>query len=133
VVGVQPRCRGHRAAGLPGAGHRPGALHFRRTLPRFQPENLDGNLAAVDTVRRIAAAHEATPGQVALAWLLAQGPDVVPIPGTKRVPYLEENARAVALTLSAGELAELAALRASGDRYPDMNWVERDTAARAGV
>ena len=104
---------------------------FRRTLPRFAGEAFDRNLALVGVVRAIASAHAATPGQVALAWLLAQGPDVVPIPGTKRVRYLEENVGALALELSADDLGRLDALRPEGDRYPDMTWVERDTAAPA--
>jgi aryl-alcohol dehydrogenase-like predicted oxidoreductase len=100
---------------------------FRRTLPRFQQENLERNLEAVGVVRDIAAAHDATPGQVALAWLLAQGEDVVPIPGTKRVRFLEENAGAVDVTLTAAEHARLDAVRPAGDRYPDMTWAERNT------
>jgi aryl-alcohol dehydrogenase-like predicted oxidoreductase len=104
---------------------------FRRTLPRFQQENLERNLEAVGVVRDIAAAHDATPGQVALAWLLAQGEDVVPIPGTKRVRYLEENVGAVDVTLTAAEHARLDAVRPAGDRYPDMTWAERNTPERA--
>jgi aryl-alcohol dehydrogenase-like predicted oxidoreductase len=100
---------------------------FRRTLPRFQQENLERNLAAVGVVREIAAARGATPGQVALAWLLAQGADVAPIPGTKRVRYLEENVGALDVALTAADHARLDALRPAGDRYPDMTWVERDT------
>lgn len=100
---------------------------FRRGLPRFQSEHLDGNLAAVAVVRRIAATRGATPGQVALAWLLARGEDVVPIPGTKRVRYLEQNVGALAVTLTADDLTHLDALLPSGDRYPDMTWVNRDT------
>jgi aryl-alcohol dehydrogenase-like predicted oxidoreductase len=100
---------------------------FRATLPRFQGENLQRNLDAVATVQRIAAAHDATAGQVALAWLLGNGDDVVPIPGTKRMRYLEENVGALALTLTAQERAELDALEAVGDRYPEMDWVDRDT------
>jgi aryl-alcohol dehydrogenase-like predicted oxidoreductase len=100
---------------------------FRRNLPRFQRENLERNLETVGAVREIATAHGATPGQVALAWLLAQGDDVVPIPGTKRVRYLEENAGALDVTLTPADLARLDALRPAGDRYPDMTWVERDT------
>jgi len=100
---------------------------FRRTLPRFQQENLERNLRTVGAVREIATAHAATPGQVALAWLLAQGDDIAPIPGTKRVRYLEENVGAVDVTLTAADLARLDALRPAGDRYPDMTWVERDT------
>jgi aryl-alcohol dehydrogenase-like predicted oxidoreductase len=100
---------------------------FRRTLPRFQRENLERNLATVEAVREIAAAHGGTPGQVALAWLLAQGDDVAPIPGTKRVRYLEENVGALDISLTPADLARLDALEPAGDRYPDMTWVERDT------
>jgi len=102
---------------------------FRRTLPRWQTDNLAANQALVDRVRAIASAHGAAPAQVALAWLLAQGDDVVPIPGTKRRNHLEENAGAVDVALSRADLAELSDLRASGDRYPDMAWVQRDTPA----
>ncbi|MBJ7532850.1 aldo/keto reductase [Rhodomicrobium vannielii ATCC 17100] len=94
---------------------------FRRTQPRFEGENFDRNMKIVDAVKAIAKAHGAAPGQVALAWLLAQGSDIVPIPGTKRRKYLEENADAAQLHLTADDLAALdeAAPRgaASGDRY----------------
>ncbi|MDQ4037940.1 MAG: aldo/keto reductase [Actinomycetota bacterium] len=100
---------------------------FRRTLPRWQAENLAANQVLVDRIRAIAAAHGAAPAQVALAWLLAQGPDVVPIPGTKRRSYLEENAAAVNVELTQADLEELATLRPTGDRYADMSWVQRDT------
>jgi aryl-alcohol dehydrogenase-like predicted oxidoreductase len=76
---------------------------YRRGMPRFAPEAFDANLAALDVVREIASGHGATPGQVALAWLLAQSPSVVPIPGTLRVSRLEENAGGAALTLTADE------------------------------
>ena len=102
---------------------------FRRTLPRFAGENMDRNVALVGTLREIAAAHRVTPGQVALAWLLGRGPDVVPIPGTKRVRYLQENAAALDLALDDAETARIDALRPAGDRYPDMGWTERDTVA----
>jgi aryl-alcohol dehydrogenase-like predicted oxidoreductase len=81
----------------------------------------------VAVVREIATARDATPGQVALAWLLAQGQDVVPIPGTKRVRYLEENVGALGVTLSADDMTRLDDLLPEGDRYPDMTWVERNT------
>jgi aryl-alcohol dehydrogenase-like predicted oxidoreductase len=97
---------------------------FRRSNPRFVA--LDANKAIVEAVVAIAAQLEARPGQVALAWLLAQGSDIVPIPGTKRVPYLEENVRADAVELSAQQLATLSALpRPVGDRYADMSTVNR--------
>jgi aryl-alcohol dehydrogenase-like predicted oxidoreductase len=90
---------------------------FRRTVPRYTGENMAANLEQVKVVERIAAAHQATAAQVALAWVLAQGDAIVPIPGTKRVRYLEDNAGSAGLTLSADELAELSTLRPAGDRY----------------
>jgi aryl-alcohol dehydrogenase-like predicted oxidoreductase len=80
---------------------------FRSRLPRFSGEALDANQAIVERVRAVAARHDATPGQVALAWVLAQGPAVVPIPGTKRIARLEENAGAASLTLTDADLKDL--------------------------
>ncbi|MFF0345383.1 aldo/keto reductase [Kribbella sp. NPDC004875] len=100
---------------------------FRRTLPRFSGDNLDANLALVEEIRAVAGRYDATPGQVAIAWVLAQGNDVAPIPGTKRRKYLEENFGALSLELSAADLAGLAKLAPVGDRYPDMNWVAGQT------
>jgi aryl-alcohol dehydrogenase-like predicted oxidoreductase len=100
---------------------------FRRTLPRFEEDNLKGNLELVGTIRELGARHECTPGQIALAWLMAQGEDIVPIPGTKRRHWLEENMAATEVTLTAYDRAQLDALRPAGERYPDMSWVERDT------
>ena len=95
---------------------------FRRISPRFQGDNLEANLRLVEAVKALAAEKGATPGQLALAWLLAQGRDVIPIPGTKRLRYLEEDVAAAALALSAADLAALDhALppgAAAGDRYP---------------
>jgi aryl-alcohol dehydrogenase-like predicted oxidoreductase len=97
---------------------------FRRGNPRFQ--NLDANLAIVDAVEEVARDAGATPAQVALAWLLAQGEHIAPIPGTKRVERLEENVAADDLVLSATQLATLAALPAPvGDRYADMTPLNR--------
>jgi len=94
---------------------------YRRQSPRFMGENFDKNLAIVEKVRRFAADKGCTPGQLALAWVLAKGEDIVPIPGTKRVKYLEENAAADAVVLSADEVAEIDAVfpadAAVGDRY----------------
>jgi aryl-alcohol dehydrogenase-like predicted oxidoreductase len=91
---------------------------FRRQLPRFQQDALRTNLAIVGRVREIAERTGATPAQVALAWLLAQGRDVVPIPGTKTPKYLADNAGAADVELSAADLAELDALPApEGARY----------------
>ncbi|HXT19269.1 MAG TPA: aldo/keto reductase [Thermoanaerobaculia bacterium] len=94
---------------------------FRRGDPRFQGDNYAANMSAAATVREIAAKNGATPGQVALAWLLHKGDDVVPIPGTKRRRYLEENVAAADLALDAAEMAALdAALppgATAGPRY----------------
>jgi aryl-alcohol dehydrogenase-like predicted oxidoreductase len=97
----------------------------RRHHPRFQGENFKRNLELVEKVRQLAAQAGATPSQLALAWVLAQGDDILPIPGTKRRKYLEENAAAVELTLSPELVAELTAIfppdAAAGDRYaPQM-------------
>ena len=98
---------------------------MRRGFPRFADGNLAANLQLVDQVRAVAVEHGATPGQVALAWLLAQGPDVVPIPGTKRRRYLDENAGAVDVVLSPGDLERLDALRPVGNRYADGSFMAR--------
>jgi aryl-alcohol dehydrogenase-like predicted oxidoreductase len=99
---------------------------FRRTNPRFVGENFEANLRIVHEVEAVAAEQDATPAQVALAWLLAQGNDIVPIPGTKRVTRIEENAAADSLQLSDEQLARLAALPApAGDRYADMSPLNR--------
>ncbi len=99
---------------------------FRRTNPRFVGENLEANLRIVHEVEAVAAEQGATPAQVALAWLLAQGNDVVPIPGTKRVARVEENAAADGVKLTDEQLARLAALPApAGDRYADMSPLNR--------
>jgi aryl-alcohol dehydrogenase-like predicted oxidoreductase len=97
---------------------------FRGNLPRLRGDNLAANLGLVDTVRALAAEKGCTPGQVALAWALSRGDDVVPIPGTKRRTFLEENVAAADVVLSADDLEALEAVftpdAASGDRYPDM-------------
>lgn len=98
---------------------------FRRHNPRFAGENLEQNIALVERIDAIAHRHEATPAQVALAWVLAQGDDIAPIPGTKRRTYLEQNVGALAVQLTADDLAELEAVEAAGDRYPDMSMVNR--------
>lgn len=98
---------------------------FRRYAPRFQGENFQKNLELVERVIELARAKEVTPGQLALAWVLAQGEDIVPIPGTKRRVYLEENVAAAAIRLTAEELAALDAVMppgaASGARYPETS------------
>lgn len=87
---------------------------FRRSNPRFQGENFQRNLDLVAEVRRLAGEKHVTAGQLALAWLLAQGKDVVPIPGTKRRVYLEQNAGACAVTLSVDDLQQLEAIAPKG-------------------
>ena len=103
---------------------------FRRNDPRYQGENFDANMQAASAVRELAARKEATPGQIALAWLLHKGPDIVPIPGTKRRRYLEENVSATAVTLGREEIAALdAALRpenVSGPRYGEKQMAQVD-------
>ncbi|HZB71775.1 MAG TPA: aldo/keto reductase [Acidimicrobiales bacterium] len=103
---------------------------FRRSNPRFAEGNLEHNLRLVEVVREIAAAQGCTPGQVALAWLHAQGDDVVPIPGTKRRRYLEENVAALDVELAPDDLTRLDGLQPAGDRHFDMGFVERDTPVR---
>jgi aryl-alcohol dehydrogenase-like predicted oxidoreductase len=98
---------------------------FRRHNPRFQGENLTANIAIVEQIDAVAKAHDVTPAQVALAWVHAQGNDVVPIPGTKRRTYLEQNVGALGVTLSPADLEALEGLVAAGQRYPDMSSVDR--------
>ncbi|RVQ66330.1 aldo/keto reductase [Croceicoccus ponticola] len=94
---------------------------FRLTSPRFQGENFDRNFALVDHVRELAAARNCTAGQIAIAWLLHQGDDILPIPGTKRIRYLEENVGAIGVTLTKDDLDQIDAILppggAAGDRY----------------
>ncbi|MEA5605390.1 aldo/keto reductase [Nostoc sp. UHCC 0252] len=102
---------------------------YRRNAPRFQGENFDKNLKLVEQVKAIATEKGVTASQLALAWLLAQGEDIVPIPGTKRRTYLEENVAATEITLTEQELNRLEAVApkgiAAGERYPDMSTVNR--------
>jgi aryl-alcohol dehydrogenase-like predicted oxidoreductase len=94
---------------------------FRRNDPRYQGENFDANVRAASAVRDLAARKSATAGQVALAWLLHKGSDIVPIPGTKRRKYLEENVAAAAISLTRAEMtaldAALAPEKVAGPRY----------------
>jgi aryl-alcohol dehydrogenase-like predicted oxidoreductase len=142
ATGCWPRCggwgSGFVAYSRSAAGSSPGTIRsledlapddFRRHNPRFQGDNLVKNLELVDKVTRTGTSARRQPAQVALAWVLAQGDDVVPIPGTKRRTYLMENLDAVHLKLSNDELRALdeAAPRGStaGDRYADMSTVRR--------
>ncbi len=133
--GVLPTCRELGVGFVPfsplGRGFLTGTIRsleglpandFRRGLPRFHAGNLEGNLLLADRLRSLAAARGCAPAQLALAWVLAQGSEIVPIPGTKRRTYLEENVAAVDLELSRSELGELTSLfgegAVRGDRYP---------------
>ena len=102
---------------------------FRRHGPRFQGENLAHNLDLVTRVKDIATAKGCTPGQLAIAWLLAQGDDIVPIPGTKRLRYLDENLGAVDVVLTAADLVAIDAAApqgaTAGARYADMGSIDR--------
>ena len=102
---------------------------FRRHNPRFQGENFTRNLQLVSRVKQMATAKDCTPAQLALAWLLHQGDDIVPIPGTKRRTRLEDNLGALEVSLTAQDLARLDELApvgvAAGERYPDMSSVNR--------
>jgi aryl-alcohol dehydrogenase-like predicted oxidoreductase len=127
---VLPWCRDHEVAFVPfsplGRGYLTGTLtgasfeglDFRATNPRFTPEALEANTAIVDVARGVGERHGATPAQVALAWCLAQGDHVLPIPGTKRIRYVEENVAAASLELTPPDLAELDDVpQALGSRY----------------
>lgn len=98
---------------------------FRRFNPRFQGDNLEANIRMVEAIDRIATAHDATPAQVALAWVHAQGDDIAPIPGTKRRTYLEQNVGALDVALTDGDFQTLGNLTVQGDRYPDMSSIDR--------
>jgi aryl-alcohol dehydrogenase-like predicted oxidoreductase len=101
---------------------------FRRANPRFEGENFQRNLELVTRVEEIASEQGVTPGQLALAWVLAKGQDVIPIPGTKHIEYLEQNVAAVAIELSDDDLRRIdeaaPAGAATGDRYADMSPVD---------
>jgi aryl-alcohol dehydrogenase-like predicted oxidoreductase len=98
---------------------------FRNTVPRFTPENRKANQALVDLLTRIAAKKQATPAQIALAWLLAQKPWIVPIPGTTKLNRLEENLGAATVELTADDLREIesaaARIRVQGARYSESS------------
>jgi aryl-alcohol dehydrogenase-like predicted oxidoreductase len=134
--GVLATCRRHGIGFVPysplGRGFLTGEIRrpedfapddWRRNNPRFQGENFAKNLALVNKVTELAREAGCTPGQLALAWVLAQGPDIVPIPGTKRRKYLEENVEAVDLDIGPAQLTELESIfprgAASGTRYPE--------------
>lgn len=126
IVPYSPLGRGF----LSGAVPTPDELHagdYRRLDPRFQGEHYQRNMAIVIALREVAARHAATAAQVALAWLLHQGPDIVPIPGTKRRRWLEANVAAATLVLTAADLQALAQLAStSGARYSERGMATID-------
>jgi aryl-alcohol dehydrogenase-like predicted oxidoreductase len=130
LVPFSPLGRGFLTGDVKRAEEYP-ADDFRRNDPRYQGENFDANAAAAQIVRDIAGALGAKPGQIALAWLLHKGPHIVPIPGTKRRKYLEENVAAAAIKLDAAQMAALdealAPEKVAGPRYPErmMAMVDR--------
>lgn len=117
-VPFSPLGRGFLTGSVPRAEDLPDG-DYRKNDPRYQGENYDANLAAVAVVQAIAAAHGASPAQIAIAWLLAKGPDVVPIPGCKRRATLIDTAGAAAIKLGPGDIAALdgALPRTAGERY----------------
>jgi len=132
-IGLVPFCplgRGFLTGAVRRAEEYPSA-DFRSRDPRFQGANFDANVRAAQAVRALAAARDATPAQIALAWLLHRGEDVVPIPGTKHRGYLEENAGAAALSLTTDELVRLERTlspgNVAGPRYDErmMSFVDR--------
>ncbi|GAA5037855.1 aryl-alcohol dehydrogenase-like predicted oxidoreductase [Thermocatellispora tengchongensis] len=128
LVPYSPLGRGILTGAISAGSLEPGDSRAGAYFPRFQGEALEANLALVAKVRELAEAKGVTPGQLALAWVLAQGEDVVPIPGTKRVKYLEENVAAVSVTLDAGDLAALERAvprgAVAGARYGDMSSID---------
>ncbi len=130
LVPFSPLGRGFLAGNVKRAEEYPEG-DFRRGDPRFQGANFDANLRAASIVREVASTHDATPAQIALVWLLHKGDDIVPIPGTKRRKYLEENVGAASIALSADDMTRLDdALRPeaiAGPRYNEraMGWVDR--------
>ena len=128
LVAYSPLGRGFLTGAVAGGGELESG-DFRQRNPRFQGENLQRNHELVARVARIAADKDCTPGQLALAWVLAQGSDIVPIPGTKRRTYLDQNVEATEIELSDEDLARLDEAvpvgAAAGDRYPDMSALGR--------
>lgn len=115
-VAFAPLGRGYLTGAVTSAGF--DASDHRATKPRFTPEAIEANRPIVEIIRGVAERHGATPAQVAIAWVLDRGEHVIPIPGTKRVPYLEENLAATSLELTPRDLAELDAVpRPVGSRY----------------
>ena len=122
LVAYSPLGRGFLTGALPNPEELP-ATDFRRHMPRFQGENYDRNIKLVEKLQEIAAEKECSAAQLSLAWLMAQGEDIVQIPGTRRQDRLDENLAAIELTLSSADLERIGSLvplgAAAGARYPD--------------
>ena len=103
---------------------------FRAGFPRFSPEGLAANMPIVELLRRVATKKNATPAQVALAWLLAQKPWIVPIPGTRNIDHLNENLGGINVELTAADLREIATefakIKVHGERMPEMHMGQID-------
>jgi aryl-alcohol dehydrogenase-like predicted oxidoreductase len=129
LVPFAPLGRGFLTGAVKRAEEYP-ANDFRHNDPRYQGANFDANMNAASAVRDVAVRVAATPAQVAIAWLLHKGPDVVPIPGTKRRRYLEENAQAVSVTLTPEDIQELdmslSPERIAGPRYGERQMATVD-------
>ncbi len=129
LVPFSPLGRGFLAGAVKRAEDYPEG-DFRRSDPRYQGENFDTNVRAAEAVRTLAQSIGVTPGQIAIAWLLHKGPDIVPIPGTKRVTYLEENVAAASIALDSTQMLALdralAQGKASGPRYSPDNMTAID-------
>jgi aryl-alcohol dehydrogenase-like predicted oxidoreductase len=124
-VACSPLGRGFLTGRIRSAGEL-GETDFRHNSPRFAGDNFGTNWRIVEVVEQVAAEIGATPAQIALAWLLAQGGDIVPIPGTRRSERVEENVGADAIELSAGQLNRLNDVEPPvGDRYADMTPINR--------
>lgn len=132
-VPYSPLGRGFLAGAVPDATAL-SADDFRRNQPRFQPDNLARNTALLDRLRAIAARKGCTPAQLALAWVLGRGPQVVPIPGTRRIERLDENLAAADVVLDEADRAEIESLalheQVAGQRYGDMGFVMREAVER---
>jgi aryl-alcohol dehydrogenase-like predicted oxidoreductase len=126
-VAYSPLGRGFLTGAIKQASDLPEGDSRTGRFPRFAEENFDRNVALVASVEQLAAEKGCTPGQLALAWVLARGQDIVPIPGTKRRAYLEQNIAAAAVELSPADIAWLGENvgDAAGDRYADMTSVNR--------
>lgn len=122
LVAYSPLGRGFLTGSIKGADSITQPGDFRAGLPRFQGENLAHNLKLVEQVKAIATAHNCTPAQVALAWLLKQGEDIIPIPGTRKITRLEENVAALTVKLTDDDMQTLNELgEGAGDRYPSFS------------